>query len=65
MATRTFTTYFAPELVDQHVGQAFKALESDYLRRKEYIDQDVRLAIEARLDLLRRTWQLMLDRVPD
>lgn len=63
-STRTFATYFDVEQVNATVGAAYKALASDYERRKEFIDSTTRIAIEARLELLRHTWTLMLDRSP-
>lgn len=63
--TRTFVTYFDPELVDSTIGAAYKALESDFERRREYISPEAQRAIEARLAFLRANWILLLDKCPD
>jgi hypothetical protein len=60
--THTYTTLFDTETVDDKVGGAFKELESDFEKRKEYMSDPNRRACEARLDILRRTWQLLLDK---
>lgn len=43
---------------------AYKALEVDFEQRREHIDRDAQLAMEARLGLLRHTWLVLLDPVP-
>lgn len=60
--TSTYTTLFDTEMVDRLLGEAHKELETDYLRRKEYISEKDQRAIEARLQTLRATWILLLDR---
>jgi hypothetical protein len=60
--TSTYTTLFDTETVDRLLGTAHRELESDYLRRQEYVSQKDRIAIEARLQTLRATWILLLDR---
>jgi len=60
--TSTYTTLFDTEMVDRLLGEAHRELESDYLRRQEYISQKDRTAIEARLQTLRAAWILLLDR---
>jgi hypothetical protein len=63
--TRTHTTYFDTKLVDEVMREAYAKLESSYLERKEHITPRARVAIEARLDLLRSTWTVLLDRNPE
>lgn len=63
-STRTYATYFDAKRVDELLGAAHSELESDYLRRKDAIDPNTQRAIEARLQTLRATWILLLDRVP-
>lgn len=65
MVTRTFTTYFNTKTVDRLLGEAHRELESDYLERKEFISPQHQLAIEARLQTLRATWMLLLEKVPE
>lgn len=66
METRTHTTYFDTEKVDEIIGGAYKAFESEWEGRKEFVtDPRLRSAIEARLGLLRHTWAVMLERVPE
>lgn len=60
--TSTYTTLFDTEMVDRLLGAAHKELETDYLRRQEYISEKDQRAIEARLQTLRATWILLLDR---
>lgn len=60
--TSTYTTLFDTETVDRLLGEAHRELESDYLRRQEFISQKDRTAIEVRLQTLRATWILLLDR---
>lgn len=63
--TSTYTRLFDAELVDEKVGGAFMELESDFEKRKEFMTDASRKAREARLDLLRQTWQVLLDKSPD
>lgn len=51
-------------MVDEFVGAAHRELEFDYLRRKDALDPNVQRGIEARLQTLRASWTLLLDRVP-
>jgi hypothetical protein len=60
--TSTFATLFDAKMVDRLLGEAHRELESDYLKRKEYISERDQRAIEARLQTLRATWMLLLDR---
>lgn len=59
--TYTHAHLFDHEQVDATVGKAYRELESEYLRRKEHIPQVIQRSIEARLELLRHTWLLMLE----
>ncbi len=61
-STRTFTTYFDFDDVDRLVGGAHRELEAEYERRKQYIDKRAQHEIEARLQMLRAVWVLMLER---
>jgi hypothetical protein len=63
--TSTYTTLFDTETVDRLLGAVHRELESDYLRRQEHVSQRDRTAIEARLQTLRATWILLLDRSTD
>ena len=63
--SRTYATLFDTEEVDELVGGAFKKLEGDFLKRRDHMSAASRQACEARLDLLRRTWQILLDKSPD
>jgi hypothetical protein len=63
--TTTFTTLFDKDRVDELLGAAHRELESDYLKRKEYISKSAQRAIEVRLQTLRATWILLLDRAPE
>jgi hypothetical protein len=60
--TRTHTTLFDTERVDELIGAAHRELEADYLKRQKYISQQDQRAIEVRLQTLRATWILLLDR---
>jgi len=60
-STRTHVQLFDSGMVDESVGGAFRTLETDYLKRKDFMSKESQSACEARLDLLRRTWQLLLD----
>jgi hypothetical protein len=62
--TRTRVRYFDAEQVDELVGNAYKALESDFEERRAHIDRRSQIAMEARLGLLRHTWLVLLDEVP-
>ncbi len=62
MSTHTYTTLFDTEKVDELCGALHRELEVDYLKRKEYISKKDQRAIEARLQTIRATWILLLDR---
>jgi len=62
--TRTHTNYWDHEEVDEKIGGAFRHFESDYLDRQAYIPKEVQVAMEARLNVLRSAWALMLEPVP-
>lgn len=63
--TRTHTTYFDTDRVDELLGAAHRELESDYERRREHMSSDARRGCEARLGFLRAAWTLLLDRVAE
>lgn len=63
--TRTHVTLFDTETVDDLVGAAHRALETDYLQRKDHMSKRNQLASEARLQTLRAAWILLLDRAQD
>lgn len=52
---------FDPEQVDATVGSAYRTLEVEYLKRKDAIPQEQQRSIEARLEILRHVWLLMLE----
>lgn len=60
----TKVRYFDPEQVDELVGAAHKALAKDFELRRQYLDRRTEIAAEARLELLRWIWLLLLDEVP-
>ncbi len=61
MATRTHTTFFDREQVDEFVGLAYRALASDLESRRRHIDPQMAARADARLELLRVAWLLLLD----
>jgi hypothetical protein len=63
MATRTHVHYFDPDMVDEKVGKAYQALETDLLERKEVMEDRQFQAAERRLELLRHAWALLLEPV--
>ena len=60
-STRTHTRYFDAEQVDELVGGAYKALAEDWERRRPYIDRETQTHGDARLELLRHVWTLLLE----
>lgn len=63
-STSTYSTFFDAQMVDDTVGAAYKELATSYERRKQFIDPDVRLSVETRLEVLRHAWTLLLERSP-
>lgn len=59
--TRTHTTYFNRDQVDELVGAAYRELATDFELRREAMDRRSQIACEARLGLLRNTWLVLLD----
>jgi hypothetical protein len=62
--THTKVRYFDPEMVDELVGTAHKKLAEDFELRRAALDRRTEIAMNARLELLRHTWLLLLDEVP-
>jgi hypothetical protein len=60
-STHTHTTFFNVKQVDELVGGAYKALAEDWERRRMHISKECQMAGDARLELLRHTWTLLLE----
>lgn len=63
-STRTRVFYFGQEDVDRLVGGAYKELAEEFELRKPHMPAEAARAGEARLELLRNVWLLMLEPVP-
>lgn len=60
-STRTHTRFFDVDQVDELVGGAYTALAQDWESRRPHIDKRTQVGGDARLEMLRHIWTLLLD----
>jgi hypothetical protein len=62
--THTYSRLFNPALVDDVVGNAYRALATDLEHRRPNISKEIARAMDARLEILRNAWLLLLESTP-